>query len=84
MPSLSKHERGLFQRAVNPNPKMFVRAQGRETAWNVSAVGTISHSVVPAQSLTPCVRYGDWPLLLSLLIIFGAWLARSINTARHG
>jgi apolipoprotein N-acyltransferase len=72
-------------RASNSGVSAFIDPMGNIVdSLTLGAVGTISHSITPGQSLTPYVRYGDWPVYLSLVIIFGAWLVGSPSAAALG
>jgi hypothetical protein len=42
----------------------------------------VDDAIEAEQSITPYVRYGDWPVFLSLVIIFGTWLAGSTSAPR--
>jgi apolipoprotein N-acyltransferase len=72
-------------RASNSGVSAFVDPTGTLVdSLPFGAVGTIRRRIAPAQSLTPYVRYGDWPVVLSLLIVFVISLARLIIIMRHG
>ncbi len=62
-------------RASNSGVSAFIDPNGDIVdSLPVGAMGTIRHSITPTHSVTFYVRYGDWPVAVSILIIlwFGA------------
>ncbi len=67
-------------RASNSGVSVFVNPAGDIVeALPLGAVGTIRHGVAPMHTITLYVRYGDWPVPLSILIVSWFWLVRGRN-----
>ena len=62
-------------RASNSGVSAFVDPTGTIVdSLPFGAVGIIRRGITPAQSMTPYVRYGDWPVPMSILIVVWFWL----------
>ncbi len=76
-------ERSLL-RAANTGPSMVIDERGTVTARSPQfEMYALTATVQPRQGSTPYVRFGNWPIILLLVLVVAAWLIRSTIKTRR-